>query len=78
MPFIVVAPESTVDLDTISGKEIHIELRDEDEVLSWNGNRVAPKGSSAYNPAFDITPHDLITAIITERRIIRPQLGEQM
>ena len=78
VPFIVVAPESTVDLDTISGKEIHIELRDEDEVLSWNGNRVAPKGSSAYNPAFDITPHDLITAIITERRIIRPQLGEQM
>ena len=78
VPFIVVAPESTVDLDTISGKEIQIELRDEDEVLSWNGNRVAPEGSSAYNPAFDITPRDLITAIITERRIIRPQLGEQL
>ncbi|NQV96700.1 MAG: S-methyl-5-thioribose-1-phosphate isomerase, partial [Acidimicrobiaceae bacterium] len=42
VPFIVVAPESTVDLDTISGKEIQIELRDEDEVLSWNGDRVAP------------------------------------
>ncbi|NQV97512.1 MAG: S-methyl-5-thioribose-1-phosphate isomerase, partial [Acidimicrobiaceae bacterium] len=54
------------------------ELRDEDEVLSWNGDRVAPKESRAYNPAFDITPSDLITAIITERRIIRPQLGEQI
>lgn len=78
VPFIVVAPESTVDLATNSGTEIHIELRDEDEVLSWNGNRVAPEGSSAYNPAFDITPHDLITAIITEHRIIRPQLGEKI
>ena len=78
VPFIVVAPESTVDLATISGKEIQIELRDEDEVLSWNGNRVAPDGSRAYNPAFDITPRDLITAIITERRIVRPELGEQM
>jgi len=78
IPFIVVAPESTVDLATISGMEIQIELRDEDEVLNWNGNRVAPENSSAYNPAFDITPHDLITAIITDHRIIRPQSGEKM
>ncbi len=78
VPFIVVAPESTVDLGTASGMEINIELRDEEEVLSWNGNRAAPEGSRAYNPAFDITPRDLITAIITERRIIRPQLGEQI
>lgn len=78
VPFIVVAPESTVDFATISGAEIHIEIRNEDEILNWNGARIAPEGSRAYNPAFDITPHDLITAIITERRIIRPQLGERL
>jgi S-methyl-5-thioribose-1-phosphate isomerase len=78
VPFIVVAPESTVDVTTISGAEIQIELRSEDEILNWNGARIAPGASRAYNPAFDITPHDLITAIITERRIIRPQLGKPL
>ena len=74
MPFVVVAPESTRDPNTASGAEIRIEERDEAEVLGYAGNRVAPQGARAYNPAFDITPADLVTAIITEDRVIVPRL----
>jgi len=74
VPFVVVAPESTRDESTSSGAEIRIEERDEDEVLGYAGMRVAPEGAHAYNPAFDITPADLITAIITEARVIVPRL----
>ena len=72
VPFIVVAPESTIDPDTPSGEWISIEDRDGDEVLGFAGTRVAPEGTQAANPAFDVTPHDLITAIVTEKRVIRP------
>jgi len=72
VPFIVVAPESTIDPDTPSGEWISIEDRDGDEVLGFAGTRVAPEGTRAANPAFDVTPHDLITAIVTEKRVIRP------
>lgn len=76
VPFFVVAPESTVDLRTPSGAEIEIEDRGTDEVTGFGGTRTAPAGITAINPAFDVTPHELITAIITERRVIRPGHGE--
>jgi len=77
IPFIVTAPESTVDGQTATGTGITIEERDQDEILDWRGTRVAAPGSQAYNPAFDITPADLITAIVTERRTIRTSSGER-
>jgi eIF-2B alpha/beta/delta-like uncharacterized protein len=77
IPFVVAAPESTIDLSTPSGADIEIEERDEDEVLAFGGRRVAPAGSRAFNPAFDVTPADLVTAIVTERRIIRPSAGDR-
>ena len=70
IPFVVVAPESTRDPQSASGKQISIEERPEDEVLGFAGVRVAPIGAHAFNPAFDVTPIDLVTAIITEDRII--------
>ncbi|HYS29765.1 MAG TPA: S-methyl-5-thioribose-1-phosphate isomerase [Candidatus Limnocylindria bacterium] len=76
IPFIVAAPESTLDPATATGLDIPIEERPEDEILSVNGHRVAPAGARALNPAFDVTPAGLITAIVTERRVIRPALGE--
>jgi S-methyl-5-thioribose-1-phosphate isomerase len=72
IPFLVVAPESTVDPDTASGADVKIEDRDAGEVLSFADRRTAPDGATAVNPAFDITPHDLVTAIVTDRRILRP------
>ena len=72
VPFVVVAPESTLDDAVPDGEHIPIEQRAEDEVLGFAGVRVAPLGSRAINPAFDITPSDLITAIITEDRVIEP------
>jgi methylthioribose-1-phosphate isomerase len=76
VPFIVVAPESTIDLDTPSGAQIEIEDRGADEVISVSGVEVALPGADALNPAFDITPAEFITAIVTDRRIIRPDRGE--
>ena len=76
VPFIVVAPESTIDLDTPSGAEIDIEDRGADEVTSLGGVEVALPGADALNPAFDVTPAEFITAIVTDRRIIRPDRGE--
>ncbi|MFI9552067.1 S-methyl-5-thioribose-1-phosphate isomerase [Nonomuraea endophytica] len=72
VPFIVVAPESTIDEGTPSGEQIAIEDRGSEEVTTIQGVRLAPKGTEAVNPAFDVTPHDLVTAIVTERRVIRP------
>lgn len=72
IPFVVAAPESTVDLDTAGGSAVEIEERDPDEVLAPGGVRLAPTDSTAWNPAFDITPADLVTAVVTERRTWRP------
>ena len=72
IPFYVVAPKSTFDFKIKSGKEIPIEQRNPDEVTSVFGKRIAPLGVKIYNPAFDVTPHSLITAIITEKGIIKP------
>ncbi|MFG1680003.1 S-methyl-5-thioribose-1-phosphate isomerase [Nonomuraea sp. NPDC049269] len=72
VPFIVVAPETTIDQATPSGEHIEIEDRGADEIVTIRGTRVAPEGTRALNPAFDVTPHDLITAIVTDKRVIRP------
>ena len=71
VPFIVVAPESTVDADTPDGASIAIEDRGPDEVVSLAGMPTAPDGTAAANPAFDVTPADLITAVVTDRRVVR-------
>ena len=73
IPFFVVAPESTIDEDTATGADVPIEDRPADEVLSFAGHRSTPEGAGAVNPAFDVTPHDLVTAIVTDRRVIRPR-----
>jgi S-methyl-5-thioribose-1-phosphate isomerase len=78
VPFVVAAPESTVDPSTATGADIEIEQRDPAEVLGAGDARVAPASSDALNLAFDVTPADLVTAIVTERRVIRPALGERV
>ena len=78
VPFIVVAPESTVDMSTASGADIEIEDRGVDEVAGFGGVRTAPEGIAAVNPAFDVTPNELITAIVTERRVILPGRGQTL
>jgi methylthioribose-1-phosphate isomerase len=72
IPFVVVAPESTLDPDTASGADVEIEDRDAGEVLCYRGLPTAPAGAAAVNPAFDVTPHDLVTAIITDTRVLNP------
>lgn len=76
IPFIVAAPESTVDVRTASGDDIEIEMRGDDEVLSWAGVRVAPVESRGYNPAFDVTPARLVSALVTEEGVLEVQVGQ--
>lgn len=71
IPFYVAAPASTFDPDTASGEDISIEERDPSEVLSFRGSACAPE-VDVFNPAFDVTDHHLITAIITEKEVIYP------
>lgn len=68
--FMVVAPSSTVDMATGTGEEIEIELRDATELLSTAGQRTVVEGAQAWNPVFDVTPAELIDAIVTERGVI--------
>lgn len=72
IPFVVAAPFSTVDLDTKSGADIVIEERDEAEVVNFAGTRTTSPDARGFNPAFDVTPHDLVSAIVTERGIVEP------
>lgn len=72
IPFYVAAPTSTIDAAVADGSEIPIEERSVDEVLSFAGTQTAPKEAEAYNPAFDVTPAELITAIITENGVFEP------
>jgi S-methyl-5-thioribose-1-phosphate isomerase len=72
IPFVVVAPESTVDSETKAGADVAIEDRGAAEVVGFGTVPVAPAGAQAVNPAFDVTPHHLVTAIVTDRRVIRP------
>jgi methylthioribose-1-phosphate isomerase len=71
IPFYVVAPTSTLDLTIPSGSGIPIEDRNIKEVTHFQGIPITPKGVKAFNPAFDVTPHSLIHAIVTEKGIIR-------
>lgn len=74
IPFYVAAPYSTIDLNTKTGDDIPIEQRNPSEVTTIHGSHpVAPKDVAVYNPAFDVTPADLITSIITERGVFKPQ-----
>ena len=76
VPFYVAAPVSTIDPACPTGKEIPIEERSAQEVVDIFGSRVAPEGINVRHPAFDVTPARLITAIITERGVIRPPFEE--
>lgn len=78
VPFFVAAPWSTFDVSIGSGEDIPIENRPEEEVTCFAGRRTAPAGVSAYNPAFDVTPAELITAIITERGVIEEPDGDKI
>jgi methylthioribose-1-phosphate isomerase len=72
VPFYVAAPSSTVDLAARDGSAIPIEERGGDEISTWGGRRTVPPGVQVWNPAFDVTPADLVTAIITDRGVLRP------
>jgi methylthioribose-1-phosphate isomerase len=72
IPFVVAAPESTIDPDTARGSDIEIEERSAAEVLGFGGTPTAAPGTPAANPAFDVTPADLVSAIVTEDRTIDP------
>jgi methylthioribose-1-phosphate isomerase len=76
IPFVVAAPRSTIDLDCKAAADIHVELRDEAEVLEIAGVSMAPENSRAYNPAFDVTPARLVTIIVTESDVIEVGAGQ--
>ncbi|MDQ3920715.1 MAG: S-methyl-5-thioribose-1-phosphate isomerase [Acidobacteriota bacterium] len=78
IPFYVAAPVSTVDLSLQTGEQIPIEERDAREVTHIREQRLAPEGVSVQNPAFDVTPHELIAAIITDRGVARPPYTESL
>lgn len=79
IPFYVCAPTSTIDLNTPTGEEIKIEQRPKEEVTQmWYKERMAPEGVKVFNPAFDVTDHELITAIVTEHGIARAPYGQSL
>lgn len=78
VPFAIAAPRSTIDPECASGDHIPIEYRPAGEVGAFDGQRWAPEGLGAFNPAFDVTPGDLIACIITEAGIARPPFGESL
>lgn len=78
IPFYVAAPLSTIDLRCPTGDEIPIEERDPSEVTNFYRQRVAPDGIKVRNPAFDVTPHKLVTAIITEKGIVKSPYQENL
>jgi len=78
IPFYVCAPLASIDPSTADGQGIEIELRAADEVTSVRTAPIAPPGTPVLNPAFDVTPQDLITAIVTEAGVFRPPFGAQL
>jgi methylthioribose-1-phosphate isomerase len=78
VPFYVAAPVSTLDLSLANGDQIPIEERPASEVTHVFGMAVAPEGIGVRNPAFDVTPHRYVTAIITERGVARPPYNESL
>lgn len=79
IPFYVCAPTSTIDMNTLVGDDIEIELRPGEEITNmWYEHKMGPEKAKTYNPAFDVTDHDLITAIITEKGIVYPPFEENL
>ena len=78
IPFYVALPYSTIDLSMPSGAGIPIEERDAEEVTHFGARRTGPQGIQVRNPAFDVTPHELVAGLITERGIIRPPYAENL
>jgi methylthioribose-1-phosphate isomerase len=78
IPFYVAAPTSTIDSSTQSGEQIQIEERNSSEVLNGFGKQIAPSNVSVFNPAFDVTPNHLISAIITEKGILRGPFSDSL
>ena len=77
VPVYICAPTSTIDLNTRTGADIHIEQRPAEEVTEmWYKERMAPEGIKVFNPAFDVTDHSLITGIITEKGMCRAPFEE--
>jgi len=74
----VVAPTSTIDMSLETGEQIPIEARDEEELVTFNGKQVAAPGATAWNPVFDVTPADLVDAIVTERGLVLQPNTEKM
>ena len=79
IPFYMFVPTSTIDLNTKTGDDIHIELRNGEEIYKlWYAKDMAPEGIKTYNPAFDVTPAKYITAVITEKGIVYPPYDENL
>jgi methylthioribose-1-phosphate isomerase len=78
IPFYVAASLATFDISTATGADIRIELRPDHELTQWRGRQTAPANAVTWNPAFDVTPADLITAIITEAGVLRPPFDESI
>ena len=78
IPFYIAAPLSTIDTSIKSGKEIPIEERSHEEVTHINGKRICAEGVNIINPGFDVTPHELITGIITEKGILKPDYNKSI
>lgn len=78
IPMYIVGPTSTIDLNTLTGDDIKIELRDEDEITNGFGKRTVPEGVKAFNPAFDVTDAKYITAFITEKGIVYSPFREKL
>jgi methylthioribose-1-phosphate isomerase len=78
VPFYPVVPTSTIDLELDNGDQIPIEERGHDEILAVFGRSIAPEGSSARNPAFDVTPHRYVTGIVTETGVVYPPFQKHL
>jgi methylthioribose-1-phosphate isomerase len=79
VPVYICAPTSTIDLNTATGNDIHIEERPDEEITEmWYKERMAPEGVKVFNPCFDVTDHDLIAGIVTEYGIARPPYAESL
>tara|TARA_B100000945_G_scaffold195579_1_gene157224 strand:- start:1955 stop:2998 length:1044 start_codon:yes stop_codon:yes gene_type:complete len=78
IPFFVACPYSTIDFKTKQGKDILIEQRETEEVTNFGMQRTAPENMNVQNPAFDVTPNDLVTGLITDKGIIGPPYGENL
>ncbi len=78
IPFYVAAPMSTLDLELPEGRGIEIEVRSGEEITHFRGSRMVPEMAEAVNHAFDITPHEIVSAIITEKGIARPPFAESL